>query len=99
MKKTLLVAVLAFSLVLPSVPAFADDPAAGVIVADVLVVRPISFVGSILGTVFFVVSLPVTIPSRSVDVVARKLVVEPWKFTVTRPVGEFYDPWTGRFEP
>ena len=99
MKKILLVGVLILSLILPSVPAFAEDPPAGVIAADVLFVRPVSFVASILGSVFFVIALPVSIPSGSVDVVARKMIVEPWKYTFSRPVGEFYDPWLGRFDP
>ncbi len=99
MKKIFIILVLAISVMTTCAPAFAGDPAAGVIAVDVLVVRPISFVGSILGTVFFVVALPVSIPSGSVDVVARKMIVEPWKFTFSRPIGEFYDPWLGTFEP
>jgi hypothetical protein len=99
MKKIVVILVLAVSVMVTCAPAFGEDPAAGVMVVDVLLVRPISLVGSILGTAFFIVALPVALTSGSVDSVARKLVVEPWKFTFARPVGEFYDPWLGSYEP
>ncbi len=56
---------------------------------DVLLVRPISLAAIVIGTAVFVVSLPFSIPSRSVEPVAQKLVAEPFKFTFTRPIGSF----------
>jgi hypothetical protein len=55
--------------------------------ADVIVVRPFGIAATVLGTAVFVVSLPFTLPTRSVDKAAQKLVVDPAKFTFARPLG------------
>jgi hypothetical protein len=57
-------------------------------VADVLVVRPGCFVATIVGSVIFVVALPVAAISKSVNKTANVLVVQPAKATFTRPVGD-----------
>jgi hypothetical protein len=66
----------------------ANPPSAEEMALDVVLVRPLGIVSIAAGTVFFIVSLPFTIPSRSVGVAARRLVAEPFKFTFTRPIGE-----------
>ncbi|MGO8927757.1 MAG: hypothetical protein ACLQU3_12805 [Limisphaerales bacterium] len=43
---------------------------------------------TIVGSVLFVVSLPVAAPSRSIERVAHTLVVAPAKDTFTRPLGD-----------
>jgi hypothetical protein len=65
----------------------APDPA--MVVADAVVVRPLCFVATVLGSAFFVVSLPVAATSKSVKKTARALVVTPGKATFTRPLGDF----------
>jgi hypothetical protein len=55
--------------------------------ADVIVLRPFGIAATVLGTAVFVVSLPFTLPTRSVDKAAQKLVVDPAKFTFVRPLG------------
>lgn len=65
-----------------------EDGSAGAIVVDALFLRPAGFVGTVLGTVAFVVTLPFSAPTRSAENAAQKLVVEPAKFTFARPLGE-----------
>jgi len=62
------------------------DPA--IVVADAIVVRPLCFVATIVGSVFFVVSLPIAATSRSVKPTADALVVTPARATFTRPLGD-----------
>jgi hypothetical protein len=54
---------------------------------DVIVLRPFGIAATVLGAAVFVVSLPFTLPTRSVDKAAQKLVVDPAKFTFVRPLG------------
>jgi len=67
----------------------APDPA--LITADALLVRPVSLVGTIFGSLVFVISLPVSVPSKSVHRTARALVVKPAHATFKRPLGDFDD--------
>jgi len=43
----------------------------------------------VVGAVVFVVTLPFTLPSKSVDRAAKKLVAEPAQYTFKRPLGQF----------
>lgn len=89
MRKIVVTLFVAIALIAASGPAFGGDSEA--IPADVLLVRPLALAGTVLGTALFVVSLPFSIPSGSVKATAKKLIVEPFKFTFTRPLGEFED--------
>ena len=62
------------------------DPA--MVVADAVVVRPLCFVATVIGSVFFVVSLPVAATSKSVRQSADSLVMTPARATFTRPLGD-----------
>ncbi len=64
----------------------ADAP---MMIADVIIARPVGLVSTVVGTALFIVALPFTIPSSSVAPVARALVAAPFKFTFKRPVGDF----------
>ena len=46
----------------------------------------------VVGTAFFVVALPFALTSGSTGDAGDALVVEPFKFTFTRPLGKF-DKW------
>ena len=75
-----------------STPAFASgdtDPTS--MVVDVVVARPFTFALTILGSALFVVSLPISAASGSVDKAANTLVVSPAKDTFTRPLGDLAD--------
>ncbi len=65
------------------------DPA--MVVADVIIVRPMCLVATLIGSVFFAVSLPVAATSGSIDRAANALVVGPAKATFTRPLGDLDD--------
>ena len=93
--KAFLAITAAVMLFLSTPPAYAQesraempDGSAGAIVVDALFLRPAGFVGTVLGTVAFVVTLPFSAPTHSADNAAKKLVVEPAKFTFARPLGE-----------
>ncbi len=93
MKKTIAAISVLVMLLSVSSAALASDqatnpPSAEAIVLDAILIRPLGIASIAAGTVFFIVALPFTIPSRSVGVAARRLVAEPFKFTFTRPVGE-----------
>lgn len=65
-----------------------DSPSAGAMAIDLLVVRPISLVGSVLSIGLFVIQLPLAIPQGEwPSETARRLVAEPVKFTFTRRLG------------
>lgn len=65
-----------------------EDGSPEVIAADVLIVRPVCLAATIIGSVLFVVSLPIAIASKSTSETCRKLVALPARATFTRPLGE-----------
>lgn len=58
-------------------------------VADVTLVRPGCLLATAIGSVFFVVSLPIAATSGSIKKTADTLVVHPAQATFTRPIGDF----------
>lgn len=60
-------------------------------VVDVVVMRPLGLVATVLGTALTVLALPFTIPSSSVEASARELIVKPAEYTFKRPLGDFSD--------
>ena len=89
MKIKLLVVLFALSLGLDSVSQCrADDNTLGAI-ADVTIVRPGCLVATVIGSVFFVIALPIAAMSGSVKQTANTLVVTPAQATFTRPIGDF----------
>jgi hypothetical protein len=65
-----------------------EEVSAEAIVVDGLLLRPGGMIATLLGTVVFVVTLPFSIPTKSVDKAAQKLVVDPAKYTFVRPLGQ-----------
>lgn len=64
-------------------------PSAAAMAADLLIVRPVSLVATVLGAGLFVLQLPLAlIQGEAPRDPARKLVVEPARYTFTRPLGE-----------
>lgn len=57
------------------------------ILFDLVVTRPLGFVGLVAGTVGFVIALPISLPSGSVGKTWTALVKEPAKYTFTRELG------------
>lgn len=58
------------------------------IIADGLLLRPGGLVATVVGAAVFVVILPFSLPTKSVDKAAQKLIVDPAKYTFVRPLGQ-----------
>jgi hypothetical protein len=72
-----------------SEPVAHKTPSPEAIFADVVLVRPMAFAATIIGTAVFLVALPVAAISKSVQPTANALVVKPAQATFTRPLGDF----------
>ena len=59
---------------------------------DILFARPLGIAAGIIGTGVFIVSLPFTIPTGSVNEAAQMLIVDPFKFSFTREYNDEYIP-------
>ena len=68
---------------------YAEAPTAGTMLADTVMVRPLTLVGTAVGVVAFVVTLPFSALGGNVGDAGRILVVEPAKYTFIRPLGVF----------
>ena len=51
---------------------------------DLLMARPLGVAAGIVGTAFFIISLPFTIPAGGVDDAAQMFIVKPFKFSFGR---------------
>ncbi|MFN2427481.1 MAG: hypothetical protein ABR587_13655 [Candidatus Binatia bacterium] len=66
-----------------------DDETSGAsIAADVIVVRPLSFVATVLGTTVFFLGLPFAAMAGDLETPGRVLVQEPAAYTFKRPLGD-----------
>lgn len=63
-------------------------PSAGAVAADIVLLRPLSLAGTLLGTAVFVIGLPFEAIAGDISNPAKRLVVDPAKYTFTRPLGE-----------
>lgn len=57
--------------------------------ADLLVIRPLGIVASVVGSAIFIVSLPFSALGGNTKIAYQKLVKDPAKFTFKRPLGDF----------
>jgi hypothetical protein len=64
-----------------------DTPTAEAMTFDLFIVRPLGLLGTVVGTAIFIVALPVELITFDFADPARRLVVEPAKFTFTRDLG------------
>src|SRR5215472_16693370 len=65
-----------------------EDVSAEAVIVDGLLLRPGGLVATAVGTAVFVVTLPFSIPTRSVDKAVQKLVLDPARYTFVRPLGQ-----------
>jgi hypothetical protein len=56
---------------------------------DTLVLRPVGIVATVVGSVFWLISLPFSAAGDNVDTATEKLVKDPAAYTFKRPLGEF----------
>jgi len=59
---------------------------------DLVMLRPIGFIATVLGTAAFIVSLPISLPTGSAGKTFTSLVKEPAKYTFVRELGEEQTP-------
>lgn len=96
--KKLATPVLAASLLLPSLSAFADTtaaadpfnngkPSALAMVTDLIILRPVGVVATVLGATAYVLSLPFTLPVDGEREAGSVLVGEPAVYTFYRCLG------------
>ena len=65
-----------------------EEPTGGTMMADAFLVRPFMLVGTIVGTVTFIITLPFSLLGRNVGEASKTLVAEPFMYTFARPLGE-----------
>jgi hypothetical protein len=80
-------------LVTPLSAAEKKEPSPDEVAADLLFVRPVAFSAVIVGSAIYIISLPFTIPTGNAKLAGRKLVVKPWKYTFSKPLGELETPF------
>lgn len=64
-----------------------SDPSAIAMVADLVVVRPLTLVAGVAGAAIWVVALPATLLGGNVGEAGDVLVVNPMCYTFSRPLG------------
>lgn len=67
-----------------------DEPSAEAMTFDLLIVRPMSLAGTLVGMAVFVVALPISLINLNVTDPARRLVLEPLQYTFTRELGDLH---------
>ncbi len=65
-----------------------QDAPGELMIADVLLMRPLGFAACIIGLVGAVVAYPFALMTNSQDRVCRALVEKPFRYTFQRPVGQ-----------
>jgi hypothetical protein len=91
-QKSVMIFCLAMSLASHAFTAQADTVTGdkgGDMLVDLVVLRPIGLVSTVVGGAVFVLGLPFTLPSGSVGESACELVKRPAAYTFTRPLGDF----------
>ena len=66
----------------------AEEPTAGEMLADTVLVRPPMILATLAGVVVFVVTLPFSALGGNVDEAGKTLVIEPAEYTFLRPLGD-----------
>ena len=66
----------------------AEEPTAGEMLADTVLVRPPLILATLAGVGVFVVTLPFSALGGNVDEAGKTLVIEPAEYTFLRPLGD-----------
>jgi hypothetical protein len=88
MKKYISIAVFAF---LSSAQSQAQEWRGVATMADLFLWRPVSFAGTIVGGALWIVSLPVTLPSKTHADTLDMMVKKPYQWTFERPLPDVSD--------
>jgi len=65
------------------------EPTGGMMMWDILVMRPIGIVGTAAGSVVWLISYPFAALGGNTDQSTQRLVADPFEWTFQRPLGEF----------
>ena len=65
-----------------------ETPSAEAMTFDLFIVRPLGLAGTIVGTAVYIVALPINLITFNFIDPARRLIVEPAKFTFVRDLGD-----------
>ena len=85
----LLVPFITSTLAANSVEIERSDPNAGQMFVDLFFLRPVSAVATVGGSIVFVLGLPFSAIGGNVDKSGEKLVEDPFRYTIVRPLGSF----------
>ena len=95
-KRSLVIAIIAALLIVPFASTGLaeeyferEDPSGGEMMYDFIIVRPIGIAATVIGSVFYVVSLPFSLLGDNSGEAGEALVKEPAAYTFKRPLGEF----------
>ena len=88
MKRIVILLITCF-LLFNTAPAFADFDEAFLAVGDLAFARPGGLAALAIGSAAFIVALPFAAASGSIKQAADTLVVGPFNFTFSRPIGDF----------
>lgn len=93
MKRVIIFLTVFFLILSFSASVFAKDESVGdlsapEVVGDLLWVRPLGFMHVGLGAIFYVVSLPVTLPLKKADEAKEFLITYPYYYYFRRPLRE-----------
>jgi hypothetical protein len=66
-----------------------NPPDPGIIIVDLVAVRPVGILATLAGSAVFVVAAPFALLGGNTEDVFESLVVDPATFTFKRPLGEF----------
>ena len=64
------------------------DEKGGYMAGDLIVMRPLGIVATAVGSVIYVISLPFSLLGGNEEEARQKLVIDPARYTFTRPLGE-----------
>ncbi len=95
-KKSLVIAIITALLIVPFASTGLaeeyferEDPSGGMMIFDFIVVRPVGIVATLVGSVFYVISLPFSLLGENSEEAGEALFNEPAAYTFKRPLGEF----------
>ena len=66
-----------------------EEPSGAMMIFDFILVRPIGIVATVVGSVFYVISLPFSLMGNNSDEAVQALVKDPANYTFSRPLGDF----------
>jgi hypothetical protein len=64
-------------------------PSAGAMFADVVTLRPVGLIAIGVCAVVYALALPFSLLGGNTKAATERLIVEPWKYTISRPIGAF----------